>query len=165
MRFLLDRYNKIYAVNLVNQHGSEKTLANEFQQSIREFAHEDVKYHAFDFHKECKNMRFDRVDILVQTVQKELEEFGFFLRAADGTCMRKQQGVFRNNCIDSLDRTNVVQVGDFFFPILFLSVSVPLNSFDFVVCSKCESIERLCQVCPQEAVGGAWNHEVARDVG
>ncbi|VEN38904.1 unnamed protein product, partial [Callosobruchus maculatus] len=34
---------------------------------------------------------------------------GFFLMLRDGTLSSLQEGVFRTNCIDCLDRTNVVQ--------------------------------------------------------
>merc|ERR1719234_2909461 len=37
------------------------------------------------------------------------ESFGYFLRAPDGSVINRQNGVFRTNCIDCLDRTNVVQ--------------------------------------------------------
>ena len=35
--------------------------------------------------------------------------FSYFLAGQDGIVMAVQEGVFRTNCIDCLDRTNVVQ--------------------------------------------------------
>lgn len=41
-------------------------------------------------------------------MQKDFEQFSYYLQDADGVRQR-QRGVFRTNCIDCLDRTNVVQ--------------------------------------------------------
>lgn len=49
-------------------------------------------------------MRWERVDLLLQKLDQELQEGGFF-----STKMRKQTHVMRVNCMDCLDRTNVVQ--------------------------------------------------------
>lgn len=54
-------------------------------------------------------MRYDRLNILLDRVNPEQEEFLYFLLLSDGTVVRQQDGVFRTNCIDCLDRTNVVQ--------------------------------------------------------
>jgi hypothetical protein len=35
---------------------------------------------------------------------------GFFSLSADGKVRSRQRGVMRTNCVDNLDRTNVVQV-------------------------------------------------------
>lgn len=37
------------------------------------------------------------------------EQMGYFLLMRDGVLLSAQDGVFRTNCIDCLDRTNVVQ--------------------------------------------------------
>jgi len=37
------------------------------------------------------------------------EQMGYFLLMSDGALFSAQDGVFRTNCIDCLDRTNVVQ--------------------------------------------------------
>ena len=54
-------------------------------------------------------MRWDRLDILIDRLAHEQDEFGAFILARDGTLVLQQEGVFRTNCIDCLDRTNVVQ--------------------------------------------------------
>jgi len=52
-------------------------------------------------------MNWKRLDILTNRLANEMEEFGYFLRAR--AQRQHQEGVFRTNCIDCLDRTNVVQ--------------------------------------------------------
>lgn len=54
-------------------------------------------------------MRYDRLNILLDRVNAELEEFKYFMLLNDGTVVHQQDGAFRTNCIDCLDRTNVVQ--------------------------------------------------------
>ncbi len=64
------------------------------------------RYEAFDFHHECRNMNWQRLDVLVNRLSNDLHEFEYFMR---GRVRKQQEGVFRTNCIDCLDRTNVVQ--------------------------------------------------------
>lgn len=37
----------------------------------------NVKYQYFDFHNECKNMRWDRINILVERMQDDLLRHGY----------------------------------------------------------------------------------------
>lgn len=67
------------------------------------------RYEPFDFHHECRKMRYDRLQILLDRINPEQEEYGYFLLLKDGSVVQQQDGVFRTNCIDCLDRTNVVQ--------------------------------------------------------
>lgn len=54
-------------------------------------------------------MQWDRLDILMNRLANEIQEFGYFLRFKSLNRTHVQEGVFRTNCIDCLDRTNVVQ--------------------------------------------------------
>ena len=54
-------------------------------------------------------MRYDRLNILLDRVSAEQEEYAYCLLLKDGLVVRQQDGIFRTNCIDCLDRTNVVQ--------------------------------------------------------
>lgn len=54
-------------------------------------------------------MRWDRLSILLDRLAHEQDELSMFLLTRDGTLVSQQDGVFRTNCIDCLDRTNVVQ--------------------------------------------------------
>lgn len=67
------------------------------------------RYECFDFHAECRRLRWDRLSILIDRLAHEQDEFGYFLLTRDGTLVSLQDGIFRTNCMDCLDRTNVVQ--------------------------------------------------------
>lgn len=102
-------YGKQVVINLIDHKGSELMLEQAFRASVKEIHSELVIYHAFDFHKECSRMRWHRLNILMDKIALDQEEFGYFMQQRDGSVMMKQSGVFRTNCIDCLDRTNVVQ--------------------------------------------------------
>ena len=68
-----------------------------------------MRFESFDFHAECRKMQWDRLNILMDRLAHDQEQMGYFLLTRDGALLSVQEGVFRTNCIDCLDRTNVVQ--------------------------------------------------------
>lgn len=54
-------------------------------------------------------MQWHRLNILIDRLAHEQDEMGVFHVKTDGTIISTQNGVFRTNCVDCLDRTNVVQ--------------------------------------------------------
>ncbi len=99
----------VTAINLVNQHGSEGRLAEQFTRLSDKFSSSHTNYHlvSFDFHKECGATNYSRLEVLWQALSSDFEVFGYYVSTSKG--VKQQQGVFRTNCVDSLDRTNVVQ--------------------------------------------------------
>jgi hypothetical protein len=63
----------------------------------------------FDFHKECKGKRWERLGALMGQVEGLLASFGCTVLAPQRGKVADQTGVLRTNCVDNLDRTNVVQ--------------------------------------------------------
>ncbi|CAG0886914.1 unnamed protein product [Darwinula stevensoni] len=102
-------YGSQVLVNLVDQKGSEKKLEEIYATMVKNANQPNVRYEAFDFHKECAKMRWDRLSILIDKLASVQDDMGFFLMTQDGKVVQSQTGVFRTNCIDNLDRTNVVQ--------------------------------------------------------
>ncbi|VDL74007.1 unnamed protein product, partial [Nippostrongylus brasiliensis] len=100
-------------VNLINQSGREKRIGGELERIVQQANLSYVRYNPFDFHKECQAMQWHRLSILRDRLRSEIIEFGFFAASADLTVgdlvQRTQCGFFRTNCMDCLDRTNVVQ--------------------------------------------------------
>uniref|UniRef100_A0A4W6CE20 SAC1 like phosphatidylinositide phosphatase b n=1 Tax=Lates calcarifer TaxID=8187 RepID=A0A4W6CE20_LATCA len=102
-------YGRQVILNLINQKGSEKPLELAFDKMVTSLGNGMIKYIAFDFHKECSRMRWHRLQILLDMVAEMQDEFGYFLVDADGKVLLNQEGTFRSNCMDCLDRTNVIQ--------------------------------------------------------
>ncbi|XP_066909129.1 phosphatidylinositol-3-phosphatase SAC1 isoform X2 [Halyomorpha halys] len=102
-------YGRQVIVNLVDHSGSEGKLEEFYRKLVNEANHPDLKYEAFDFHRECSKLRYDRLKILIDRLAYDLEQMSVTMIVGDGTVISQQEGVFRTNCIDCLDRTNVVQ--------------------------------------------------------
>ncbi|KAE8253923.1 hypothetical protein A4X13_0g3609 [Tilletia indica] len=105
-------YGKVYLANLVNQKGYEKPVKEAFETALTTLENDKVIYTYFDFHHECKGMKFERVMGLVNTLeQKGLTQDNFFHYdgRSGSKVVRSQDAVLRTNCMDCLDRTNVVQ--------------------------------------------------------
>ncbi|ESK98224.1 phosphoinositide phosphatase [Moniliophthora roreri MCA 2997] len=106
--------NAIYGlqtlVNLVNHKGHERPVKEAYERHVEQLNLPQVRYQYFDFHTECKNMRWDRISVLVDKVQDDLQKYGYLHVSADQpTPVKMQMGVVRTNCMDNLDRTSVVQ--------------------------------------------------------
>ncbi|XP_067006317.1 phosphatidylinositol-3-phosphatase SAC1-B [Anabrus simplex] len=102
-------YGKQVLINLIDHRGPEDVLEKAFHDMVNQLGNSNIRYESFDFHAECRHMRWDRLSILIDRLAHEQDEFGCFLLTRDGTLVSQQDGVFRTNCIDCLDRTNVVQ--------------------------------------------------------
>lgn len=108
----LQTYGPMKLVNLINQKGHEKPVKDAYERAMAEVQAEmsDIDYQYFDFHAECKHMRWERISLLVDRLKEDLEKLGYFAVVAGNEVKVAQQvGVVRTNCMDNLDRTNVVQ--------------------------------------------------------
>ncbi|RMY47010.1 hypothetical protein D0864_15152 [Hortaea werneckii] len=111
---LTKRYENVHCACLVDKHGTEKVVGEAFERQMQllnatqDPNHCKSGFEWFDFHAECKGMRFENVSILLDRLRSPLEAFGWSVREGDRTSKR-QHGVLRTNCMDCLDRTNVVQ--------------------------------------------------------
>ncbi len=114
----LPLYGEQVIVNLVDQKKAEGEMEANLKHLVAEVGLRGVKYVAFDFHTECKNMRFHHLTKLIDRVKPHIREHGYFFTSGnDGddddvstsANLVTQKGLFRTNCMDCLDRTNVVQ--------------------------------------------------------
>ncbi|KAJ1355921.1 hypothetical protein KIN20_013511 [Parelaphostrongylus tenuis] len=100
-------------VNLLNQVGREKKIGSELERIVRQANLSFVRYYPFDFHKECQAMQWHRLSLLRDQLLPEISNFGFFASSfgysESDLTQRSQTGFIRTNCMDCLDRTNVVQ--------------------------------------------------------
>ena len=110
---LARNYGSLQIVNLVEKHGTEKTIGAAYEtnvNSINESVEDSKKipFEWFDFHDACRGMKFENVSYLLLRLKDKLEEFGSTVEK-DGAVVHRQGGVLRTNCMDCLDRTNVCQ--------------------------------------------------------
>ncbi|KAJ3011291.1 UNVERIFIED_CONTAM: Phosphatidylinositide phosphatase SAC1 [Siphonaria sp. JEL0065] len=109
-------YGPQIAINLINKKGYEARLSDTWSRLNTQFNDPRVRYIHFDFHHECKNMRWDKISKLVAEIEADLIVQGYATVEAttqNGVvslkASRAQTSVVRTNCMDCLDRTNVVQ--------------------------------------------------------
>ncbi|KAI7873046.1 SacI homology domain-containing protein [Spinellus fusiger] len=105
-------YGRQVSVNLTELSGREAVVGQEYRKHVEHLADPNIKYVEFDFHRETKGMRFENISKLSTSLYDDLVKTAYFWEAQssdiDLICCR-QKGVFRTNCMDCLDRTNVVQ--------------------------------------------------------
>ncbi|KAK0463920.1 inositol 5'-phosphatase [Desarmillaria tabescens] len=101
-------YGPHTVVNLAEQHGKEAAVTQGYRDCMAELALPDVQYHEYDFHVETKGMKYENISKLIDKMDRTFEHQGF-LWISDANVLSTQKGAFRVNCIDCLDRTNVVQ--------------------------------------------------------
>ncbi|CAK4031152.1 related to SAC1-recessive suppressor of secretory defect [Lecanosticta acicola] len=109
------RYGQVQAASLIDQHGTEVSIGEAYERHAKRLnedggidGREEVGFEWFDFHGACKGMRFENVQLLMDKLQGQLDSFGWIVKQNDRN-IREQTGVLRTNCMDCLDRTNVVQ--------------------------------------------------------
>ncbi|KAF7294817.1 hypothetical protein MIND_01019600 [Mycena indigotica] len=102
------KYGPHIAINLAEQHGKEAAITQGYREYATELADKNVTYHEYDFHTETKGMKYENISKLIDAMDRNFDHQGYLWISGDLT-MSTQKGVFRVNCIDCLDRTNVVQ--------------------------------------------------------
>ncbi|QIW96420.1 hypothetical protein AMS68_001938 [Peltaster fructicola] len=107
-----DRYGQVQVASLVDKHGTEMAIGEAYEKTTQRLSDagstKKIAFEWFDFHKECKGMRFENVSILIKTLQPSLESFGWTV-SKGSEVSKRQTGILRTNCMDCLDRTNVTQ--------------------------------------------------------
>lgn len=119
-------YGDVCAVSLVDKHGAEKVLADAYDKHFdlyKRYKHviNDMNslptLVAFDFHAYCAGKEYERgLSLLMNRLRKGVEICGFHVFQSNNgngnneyKKSKSQHGVLRVNCVDCLDRTNVVQ--------------------------------------------------------
>ncbi|KAF8368991.1 hypothetical protein PRIPAC_86820, partial [Pristionchus pacificus] len=99
----------VVAVSLVDQGGREQALALSFVEHTLRADKPWLHLLSFDFHRHCRGLNFDKVSTLVSQLSPLLSDMGYCWVDREGKIAKEQRGVIRTNCVDCLDRTNVVQ--------------------------------------------------------
>ena len=70
-----------------------------------------MKYHFFDFHHECKYDNYEKIEKFIENpLDNILAIFKYYCEDINtGEIKKEQTGVIRVNCLDCLDRTNIIQ--------------------------------------------------------
>ncbi|OJJ45711.1 hypothetical protein ASPZODRAFT_2108733 [Penicilliopsis zonata CBS 506.65] len=113
-RTLGRRYGRIQAVSLVDKSGGELKIGEQYEKYAEALnASGGIEGSPlglvwFDFHHECRGMKFENVRRLVDGLGDTLDQFGYTV-ISDNAISQSQTGIVRTNCMDCLDRTGVAQ--------------------------------------------------------
>ncbi|KAJ9070300.1 hypothetical protein DSO57_1009392 [Entomophthora muscae] len=105
--------NLMYIVSLTELGGRESIVGTAYSNytgsalSKSQGALGEVTFIEYDFHKETHGAKGFDLTGLTDKLEDSFSEVGYFWAA--GETLAAQKGVFRTNCMDCLDRTNVVQ--------------------------------------------------------
>ncbi|EDU43700.1 Phosphoinositide polyphosphatase Sac family [Pyrenophora tritici-repentis] len=113
---LSSRYGDIYCDSLIDKHGTEAKIGELYEQhakSLNENGGIDGKgkqlgFEWFDFHNVCRGMRFENVSKLMDSIEPFMKSSSW-VEISNDQIQQRQSGILRTNCMDCLDRTNVVQ--------------------------------------------------------
>ncbi|KAL4939733.1 hypothetical protein BDV06DRAFT_32143 [Aspergillus oleicola] len=113
-RTISRRYGKIQAVSLIDKRPPEAKLGDQYEKYAQELNKSGgidgnpLGFEWFDFHNECRGMKFENVSRLVDRLADTLGEFKSIV-VNNGNVLQNQKGIVRTNCMDCLDRTGVAQ--------------------------------------------------------
>jgi hypothetical protein len=106
---LASKYGEVHTVSLVDRHGTEPKVGQVFEDNVKQLNEaggvngKQLGFNWWEFHHVCRGMKFENVSQLV-------DETSDYLTSSSWTSVNQTQtGIIRVNCMDCLDRTNVVQ--------------------------------------------------------
>ena len=112
-------YGLVHSIDLLSQKEGqdEQMLASAHEFHARRFPDRNkLIFTSFDMQAAVKYFDYGRLEGLFYAVSRDLQVFGYHLNrrslgSAEASIVveREQKGVFRINCLDCLDRTNVAQ--------------------------------------------------------
>ncbi len=135
---LIDNYDNVCIINLIDKKGDQKKVGEYYHNLVLNYKEKNPDNENklndtwFDFHHECKKMKYENLSKLmkekvvdnglknynythlifdsknINLPNKKLEEI-FHDKDTNLKYEKIQTGIFRNNCMDCLDRTNVSQ--------------------------------------------------------
>ncbi|SCP04951.1 inositol-polyphosphate 5-phosphatase, putative [Plasmodium ovale] len=146
MEKLKNIYGKISITNLINKKFGEKYLGQCFEKCLKSCSVQH-NYTWFDFHSEFNKLNLQTLHRSLKTVVDDLNDFSHFSFSISNSMNYNlhhgeafpswssvkidnfQKGVFRVNCIDCLDRTNVFQsfIAKYVLYLQLKSVHIELN--------------------------------------
>lgn len=71
-RLLKQYFGTVHIVNLAETTGKEGTLVAAYRDGVAQLGCPEVVYHEWDFHHMCKGMRYERISLLLDQLDKEI---------------------------------------------------------------------------------------------
>ncbi|KAA3682012.1 phosphatidylinositol 4-phosphatase [Paragonimus westermani] len=107
---LLASFQRVVIINLLDcgRRRSENPLFEAYIRHLLLLNRPNITCVLFDFHDYCRGLRFENASMLLSGTMHLLKEMKFCWATPQGL-LCEQSWIFRLNCLDCLDRTNLVQ--------------------------------------------------------
>ncbi|CAI4780908.1 CEI_1a_G0049660.mRNA.1.CDS.1 [Saccharomyces cerevisiae] len=110
----VEKYGPVHVVNLLSTKSSEIELSKRYKEHLTHSKklnfNKDIFLTEFDFHKETSQEGFSGVRKLIPLILDSLLSSGYYsYDVREKKNISEQHGIFRTNCLDCLDRTNLAQ--------------------------------------------------------
>ena len=110
---VVQKYGVTHIVNLLSKtKPAEVLVSNRYRRLYENSDRKDeISYTEFDFHAETKQLSgFAGATKILPLLHESSEQFGWFeYDVVNNEVLTRQDGIFRTNCLDCLDRTNLIQ--------------------------------------------------------
>lgn len=108
---LFEKYGAIHVVNLLSTKPNEIDLSRRYRSHIKTLRNstQEIMLTEFDFHQEA-GKNFEMASKIIPMLAASFKEFRYYsYDLVNNEVLSEQMGTFRTNCLDCLDRTNVIQ--------------------------------------------------------
>ena len=107
---VLEKYGgAVHIVNLLGSASGEMTLTGLYKDAVKSSGFgNSIRSTEFDFHHEVKG-GYEGAASIKPLLRNSASQYAFLLNSEDESVQSIQSGVFRTNCLDCLDRTNMIQ--------------------------------------------------------
>ena len=111
---LINKYGPVNIVNLLSTKSNEIELSRRYRNHLKNSEklgfNKNVYLTEFDFHRETAQEGFNAARNILPLIKDALLTEGYFCYdVQEDHIVSEQNGIFRTNCLDCLDRTNLVQ--------------------------------------------------------
>lgn len=109
---IIENYGLVHSVNLLStrEGSTELLLTDAYEYHTNNSSYSDkISFTSFDLNKMLMKNDKNGIETLFQHVSRDVLLFGFHVIFKGSDTKKTQKGVFRVNCLDCLDRTNIAQ--------------------------------------------------------
>lgn len=93
----IEKYGENVLVNLIDKKGAQNRIGEKFTELVKTLNHEKITYVWFDFHHECRKMKYENLSKLVDKIKEKIDSFDYFMAHLDYGLNEKSK-LGRENC-------------------------------------------------------------------
>ena len=75
----VEKYGENVLVNLIDKKGSQLQIGTKFTDMVNRYKNPKITYEWFDFHHECRKMRWENLKILIDKIKDKMNSFDYFM--------------------------------------------------------------------------------------